>query len=86
MILVDLGGSRSGLGWVLGDSGGCLGEPLGGLGGVLGSDLGLSWGIFGLLAGVLASLGSILLPFSCGWYFVNDFHWILFKIYGKSNT
>ena len=85
MILVDLGGSRSGLGRVLGDSWGCLGEPLGGLGGVLGSDLGLSWGIFGLPAGVLGPLGGILVLFSCGWYFVNDFHWILFKIFGKSN-
>ena len=86
VVLADLAGSKGGLGRVLGESWGGLGGSLGGLGGVLGSDLGLSWGILGPLAGVLGRLGGILVPFSRGWYFVTDFHWILRKSFDKSNT
>ena len=77
VVLVYLGGSKGGLGRVLGQSWGCLEGVLGGLGGVLGGDLGPSWGILGLLGGILELLGDILVRFLLGWCFVTDFYWIL---------
>ena len=77
VVLANLGGSRGGLGRVLGQSWGGLEGVLGGLGGVLGSDLGPSWGILGPLGGILGPLGDILVPFLFGWYYVTDLYWIL---------
>ena len=77
MVLVYLGGSKGGLGRVLGQSWGGLEGVLGGLGGVLGGDLGPFWGILGLLGGILGPLGDILVHFLLGWCFVTDFYWIL---------
>ena len=74
---MDLGGSKGGLGRVLGQSWGGLEGVLGGLGGVLGGDLGPSWGILGPLGGILGPLGDILVHFVLGWCFVTDFYWIL---------
>ena len=77
VVLVYLGGSKGGLGRVLGQSWGCLEGVLGGLGGVLGGDLGPSWGILGPLGAILGPLGDILVQFLFGWYNVTDFKWIL---------
>ena len=76
-VLVYLGGSKGGLGRVLGQSWGGLEGVLGGLGGVLGGDLGPSWGILGPLGGILGPLGDILVRFLLGWCSVTDFYWIL---------
>ena len=77
VVLANLGGSRGGLGRVLGRSWGGLEGVLGGLGGVLGSDLESSWGILGPLGGILGHLGDMSVPFLLGSHFVTDPSWIL---------
>jgi len=77
VVLANLGGSRGGLGRVLGQSWGGLEAVLGGLGGVLGSDLGPSWGILGPRGGILGPLGDILVQFLFRWYNLTDFNLIL---------
>ena len=73
VVLVYLGGSKGGLGRVLGQSWGGLEGVLGGLGGVLWGDLGPFWGILGPPAGIREPLGDISVPFVPGSYFVMNF-------------
>ena len=82
MVLVYLGGSKGGLGRVLGQSWGGLEGVLGGLGG----DLGPFWGILGLPGGIREPLGDISVPFLLGSYFVINFSSILSRFFDTSNT
>ena len=77
VVLANLGGSRGGLGRVLGQSWGGLEGVVGGLGGVLWSNLGPSWGILGPLGGILGPLGDILVQFFFRWCYETDCKWIL---------
>ena len=77
VVLANLGGSRGGLGRVLGQSWGGLEGGVGGLRSILWSNLVPSWGILGPLGGILGPLGDILVPFLLGWYYVTDLYWIL---------
>ena len=73
MVWVYLGGSKGGLGRVLGQSWEGLEGVLGGLGGVLGGDLGPFWGILGPPGSIREPLGDISVPFLLGSYFVINF-------------
>ena len=86
VVWVYLGGSKGGLGRVLGQSWGGLEGVLGGLGGVLGGDLGPFWGILGPPGGIREPLGDISVPFLLGSYFVINFSSILSRFVDTSNT